>query len=144
MIIDTKAVEVQVVGAPSDFPEIERATIDKLAAQGEHVKTPEPAARPKKQLTSEERSKRRARRKARNPSRADRWADAASRARSALEELESLREEYEQWRDNLPENLQGSTLGEKLNEVADMEFQDMISVLEDAEGLDLPKGFGRD
>lgn len=88
-------------------------------------------------------------------SRPARWADATSRARKALEDLESalddldsVRQEYEEWRDNLPENLQSSALAEKLNEVADLNITDALgdvsSVLDEAEGIDLPRGFGRD
>ena len=60
------------------------------------------------------------------PSRADRWNDALGRARpalsdlkSALEDLEEVRQEYVDWRDNLPENLGQSPVGEKLNYVSD-------------------------
>lgn len=77
-------------------------------------------------------------------SRPARWADAASRAVQALEELDELRMEYEQWRDGLPENLQNSALGEKLNAVADMDIQSALDVAQEAEGMDLPLGFGRD
>ena len=80
---------------------------------------------------------------------------AAARLQSAQSELDSLREEYEEWRDNLPENLQDGALADKLNTVADMELdsfaEDVIYVLgeargivEEAEGADLPMGFGRD
>src|SRR5262245_30237641 len=64
-------------------------------------------------------------------SRPQRWADAAEEAaaalsqiesgladfQSAMEELDSVRQEYEEWKDNLPENLAQSALGEKLEEV---------------------------
>ena len=61
-----------------------------------------------------------------------------------------MRQEYEEWRDNLPENLQQSNLGEKLNAVADLEFDpyslltDAESAISEAESADLPLGFGRD
>lgn len=102
-------------------------------------------------------------------SRTQRWHDAISIAQKALEalrtaaseldsavaDLESVREEYADWRDNLPENLQQSSLGEKLDAVADFEFADLVSAINDAadeventlgeaEGADLPLGFGRD
>lgn len=93
------------------------------------------------------------------PSRADRWNDALGRARpalsdlkSALEDLEEVRQEYVDWRDNLPENLGQSPVGEKLNYVSDeldvenavSELETIESLLDDAEGADLPLGFGRD
>lgn len=86
-------------------------------------------------------------------SRPARWADACARARAAADELEAavsdlrdLQSEYEEWRDNLPENLQSSALSEKLNEVCDLQLDDLVdtSVIDDAEGIDLPRGFGKD
>jgi len=91
------------------------------------------------------------------PSRAQRWADAVSDAQaalgtlqSALSDLNEVREEYEAWRDNLPENLQGSALGEKLEAVADLDtdpgsvLSEVEDLLSEAEQIDLPRGFGRD
>jgi hypothetical protein len=72
---------------------------------------------------------------------------------TALDELRSVREEYEEWKDNLPENLQGSTLYDKLEEVCgldipddpgDSTYSDLEEVVDNAEGVDLPLGFGRD
>jgi DNA repair exonuclease SbcCD ATPase subunit len=90
-------------------------------------------------------------------SRAQRWQDAVADAQealgsleTALGELDELRQEYEAWRDNLPENLQGSALGEKLDAVADLDLDpasllsEVESALGDAEQADLPMGFGRD
>jgi hypothetical protein len=77
-------------------------------------------------------------------SRSKRWAKAAAAARDALEKLEEIRQEYEEWRDNLPENLQNSALGEKLNTVADLDIQSAIDTVDEAENSDLPMGFGRD
>lgn len=74
--------------------------------------------------------------------------NALAALQQALDALEAIREEYAEWRDALPENLQGSTLGEKLDAVADLDFaccaDDVEAVLDDAEGADLPLGFGRD
>lgn len=78
------------------------------------------------------------------PSRGDRWHDAAGRALAALNDLIEVQEEYQEWRDNLPENLQGSALGEKLNDVADMDLESARDTVEEAEAADLPLGFGRD
>ena len=87
-------------------------------------------------------------------SRPARWAAACAKAsvavndlREAVDELESLREEYESWRDNLPESLQSSALGEKLETVCDLDFScldDAETVIDEAENADLPRGFGKD
>jgi hypothetical protein len=102
-------------------------------------------------------------------SRSARWADAVGEARqlydhihgtaddlaSALMELKSVQDEYADWKDNLPENLQSSALGEKLEVVVDLDIEaaandpldnwgDVESLLDEAEGIELPQGFGRD
>jgi hypothetical protein len=83
-------------------------------------------------------------RKNKAPSRAARWADAASRAVAALEELKGMQEEFESWKDNLPENLSGSALGEKLEAVCGIDLDGAVDAANEAEGADLPLGFGRD
>jgi len=70
--------------------------------------------------------------KARRLSRPQRWADAVA-------ELSSLLEEYQEWRDSLPENLEGSALAEKLDAVLGYE-----GFIQELEGVELPLGFGRD
>jgi hypothetical protein len=102
-------------------------------------------------------------------SRPVRWADAASKCREkydatqtaadelaeALMELNDIRGEYEDWFDNLPENLQDSPVGQKLAELTNMEIEsaandplenmgDVEELIDAAEGADLPLGFGRD
>lgn len=100
-------------------------------------------------------------------SRPDRWSkavkegqDAISEAQAAMakvqekmEALEELRSEYEEWRDNTPDSLQQSPTYEKLDAVADLDFQwdaesDSLSDAEEkfgeAENADLPRGFGND
>ena len=54
----------------------------------------------------------------------------------ALEELRTLQAEYEAWRDQLPESLEGSRTHELLEGVCDVEL--------DALDVELPRGFGRD
>lgn len=103
---------------------------------------------------------------AKTNSRPKRWAEAVEKLRtafdsltsaateydSALEELRDVKQEYEEWKDNLPENLQGGTLAEKLETICDMDMDnsadDAIGELEnlitEAEGAELPMGFGRD
>lgn len=78
------------------------------------------------------------------PSRAVRWNAATIKAIEALEELREIQEEYETWRDNLPENLQSSPLGEKLETVCELAIAEALSTVEEANNVDLPLGFGRD
>lgn len=94
----------------------------------------------------------------RKPSRPQRWAraiedaqNALADAKDAIEALSEVREEYEEWQSSLPENLQQGTLAEKLDEVVGLDTDTMTSSIEevessldDASGMDLPKGFGRD
>jgi phage shock protein A len=99
-------------------------------------------------------------------SRPARWERACAAARDALEktrsayedletameELRGLQEEYADWQSNLPENLQQSAIGEKLDAIAGLalepnvsdELDQVESAIDEAEGLDLPRGFGRD
>lgn len=105
----------------------------------------------------------------RPPPRTQRWGDAITKASASLDkikvalddldnalgDLRSVQEEYEEWRDNLPENLVNSSLGEKLEVVCDLGIEDLAQtvrdaveesegVVEEARGIDLPVGFGRD
>jgi len=78
-------------------------------------------------------------------SRPQRWQNAINLINSGFSELQSLKEEYTDWKDNLPENLQSSALYEKLEAIADgQEIDDLEQIISDIEGLELPKGFGRD
>lgn len=81
---------------------------------------------------------------AKTKSRAIRWSEACTQAMAALEELVSLQQEFSDWNDNLPENLRSSALGEKLQTVVDLDLDGAKSTVEDAEGAELPLGFGRD
>ena len=65
----------------------------------------------------------------RTPPRPKRWA-------AALAELRQLQEEYETWRDGLPESLADSRTAELLEGVCDVDL--------DALDVELPRGFGRD
>lgn len=82
--------------------------------------------------------------KSKAPSRTQRWQDAASAAVSALEELKDIQQEYQSWYDNLPENLQSSAVGEKLEAVTNIDLESAYDAAQEAEGADLPLGFGRD
>lgn len=88
-------------------------------------------------------------------SRPKRWANALANAQTAVEELEGafnelqeLKDEYQDWQDNLPENLQQSALGEKLEAISCLEFEHSIDEvkgqIDEAEACELPLGFGRD
>lgn len=103
--------------------------------------------------------------KTKTPSRTQRWADAVSAAQDAVQEMiaardraveaigeiKAIQEEYADWRDNLPENLQQSALGEKLEAVCDLDLEPdendieaIETVVGEAEAAELPLGFGRD
>ena len=77
-------------------------------------------------------------------SRPKRWEEAGAKVGEGLSELADLRDEYEAWFENLPENLWESPVGSKLQEIVDLDFDGMISDLDDALNVELPLGFGRD
>ena len=77
-------------------------------------------------------------------SRAQRWADAVGNAMTALDELRDIQSEYQDWMDNLPENLETSPVGEKLTQVCDLDIDGAYRTVEEADSADLPIGFGRD
>jgi hypothetical protein len=77
-------------------------------------------------------------------SRADRWSAAVGQAKEGLEALLELQGEYESWKGNLPESLESSPVGQKLETVCDIDLQGSLDTLEEAESADLPLGFGRD
>ena len=87
-----------------------------------------------------------------------------------VEDIRSVHEELETWRENLPENLDPSPTAEKLDDVVDQDFpsqlddvieqlgddliedvdtieeqlQELEEIIGEAEGADMPLGFGRD
>ena len=78
-------------------------------------------------------------------SRQDRWNEAISEVQGGLDMLNELKDEYTEWKDNLPENLEQSPVGEKLEEVCEHQgYDDIESAISELEELELPKGFGRD
>jgi len=97
-------------------------------------------------------------------SRPTRWAAACQAARFALGNLDAawgefeaafmdladLQGEYGDWQNNLPENLAQSALAEKLEEVVsldlepDLDLPSLGEMLDAAESVELPQGFGRD
>ena len=76
-----------------------------------------------------------------NESRPARWARLVSEAQdeladvkaawetldSSLCNLRALQEEYQEWSENLPENLQGSPVAEKLDAIMDMDDPEELS-----------------
>jgi hypothetical protein len=64
------------------------------------------------------------------PPRSRRWA-------AAVAALVKLQAEYRAWLDNLPPNLEGSRLAEKLQAIADLDFEELQTI-------DPPRGYGRD
>lgn len=77
-------------------------------------------------------------------SRTVQWGQAAADAVAALEALQDVQAEYQDWFDGMPENLQGSTTGEKLEAVCEIDIETALETANEAEGADLPYGFGRD
>jgi histone H3/H4 len=77
-------------------------------------------------------------------SRPRRWQRAAGQAIAALEELQAIQEEYQDWLDNLTENLSGSALSDKLQTVCDLDIAGALDTVQEADSADLPLGFGRD
>jgi len=51
--------------------------------------------------------------------------------------LVGLQQEFQEWRDNLPETLQSGALAEKLDAICDLDLSEL-------EGIEVPLGFGRD
>jgi hypothetical protein len=93
-----------------------------------------------------------------NLSRPVRWQLACSRAillagelEEALSDLVDLQSEYEEWADNLPDGLRDSPVAEKLEAVVSLDLEGACSsaaeiqgIANEAEDVELPRGFGRD
>jgi DNA-directed RNA polymerase subunit RPC12/RpoP len=77
-------------------------------------------------------------------SKTERWSEASRIAREAIEELIEIQSDYEYWRDNLPEGLAEGPTAELLSEVCDLDLNTAIEIIEEADEIALPKGFGRD
>ena len=54
-----------------------------------------------------------------------------------MAELVTLQAEYRDWLDTLPKNLQGSATTDALRSICDLDLSDL-------EGVEPPRGFGRD
>lgn len=99
-------------------------------------------------------------------SRPDRWRAAVSDAqaaldavvaalddvRPALEALQDVQQEYADWLDTMPDSLRYGPMGEKLQAIVDLTLDidldgildEVTNAVDEAEGADLPLGFGRD
>ena len=73
------------------------------------------------------------RRPADRRSRPERWADAVQTL------ADTLLDQFQEWRDNLPSSLEDSATAEALDVVLELR-----SHVEDLQAVQLPKGFGRD
>ncbi len=80
-------------------------------------------------------------------SRAQRLAAALEEISNATNVIEELKDELDEWRNNLPENLEDSATAQKLDEA-----MDALETLKDeidgacyaADDIEWPLGFGRD
>jgi hypothetical protein len=113
------------------------------------------------------RAKRRMRpRKVNTNSRSYRWSAAIGQARAAIDAMEAaksdfesawgeiaeIRQEFQDWYDNLGDSLQQGPTGQKLDELLNTVDEDAPEIdidaateaVDNAEGVDLPLGWGRD
>lgn len=77
-------------------------------------------------------------------SRSDRLAIAVSDMENAKTEVESLKDELQNWHDNLPENLQSGSKADELDEsISALEEveQELDSAISSAEGVSFPGMF---
>ena len=94
----------------------------------------------------------------RPPSRPQRWASAASNAADAIakmreaqsdleeavSELHEVQQEYSDWNDNLPDNLRNSPLGEKLEEIVNLDIENLADNVTNAiDEAEMQSFFGR-
>lgn len=77
-------------------------------------------------------------------SRADRWSQACGWANDGINALIDLQGEFEDWKGNIEGKFEGTALKEKLETVCDLDLSSAQSTIEEAEGVELPAGFGRD
>jgi len=77
-------------------------------------------------------------------SRRTRWDEAVATANEGISALVELVSEYQDWRDNLPENLDDSPVAEKLDSVIDLGVDELETIINECAEADLPLGFGRD
>jgi hypothetical protein len=83
----------------------------------------------------------------------DSWRDSVDQVNNAFETLREIQSEFSDWKDNLDGKFEGSALSEKLENITSIDLDadaeqeslgDLESKLDEAEGAELPLGFGRD
>lgn len=82
--------------------------------------------------------------KTKSPPKSQIWSDNCAKAREALEELEGLREEWSDIYDRMSEGLQQGPYGQKCEAMSNLDLASAIEAVDEAEGLEVPLGFGRD
>lgn len=82
--------------------------------------------------------------KPKKQTREEQWTEAAGDAQDAAARLVSLQDEFNEWRESLPENLEGSATAEKLDAICDLDLVPLSDTADEASDLEVPKGFGRD
>jgi hypothetical protein len=83
------------------------------------------------------RAKRRRPSQAREPAAVRRSLPRPRRWAAAVATLIDLQDDYHTWLDNLPANLEGSRLAEKLQAITEID-------LDELQAIDPPRGYGRD
>jgi|SRR6516164_5476269 len=66
------------------------------------------------------------------------------RRRNSVARTPKIRDEYQDWLDNLPENLQSSAVADKLLAIVEPDIDSAVDTVQEAQSADLPLGFGRD
>jgi len=77
-------------------------------------------------------------------SRADAWGRHSAEARSSIEALISMQQEFEEAKDGQPDSLQEGPYAQKCEEICAIDLESALSTLEEAEAAEVPLGFGRD
>lgn len=73
---------------------------------------------------------------------AARWKQYCSDAYEALSRLKEVQEEYQDWYDDMSDSQQESGTGEQVQAVTEIDIEELLSNVEDAQNLDLPTRFG--
>jgi hypothetical protein len=73
-----------------------------------------------------------------------RWDAAVAAAMTALDELVEMQQDYQQIYENMNDSLQQTPYGQKLSEMENLDIQSLRDGLDELDGFELPKGFGRD
>jgi hypothetical protein len=82
--------------------------------------------------------------KKKRTSRRNEWDFGCQQIRDGLESLQSMKQDYEAWKDSMPDSLQSGETYRMLEEISDLDLDGIESTLDEAEAVELPQGFGRD